>query len=274
MFFIGKDNIPFHTILLPALLLASEEGYNLPWDVVSNEFLLWEGQKFSKSRRIGVWINEALELFPADYWRFVLVALRPELRDSNFTWRQFAEKINAELIGDIGNFVHRTLVLIRRHFGGVVPEPGRLEEADKKVLERLRELYEEATQELYRFRLKNALKAVVEVAREGNRYLNEREPWRLVKEDPELARTVLYVAAQLVKALAVLLAPFTPNSADRLWRMLNLPGSVHEASWDEALRPLEAGHAIGKPEPLFKKVPEDPEELRRALEELRSRCSS
>ena len=274
VFFIGKDNIPFHTILLPALLMASEGGYNLPWDVVSNEFLLWEGQKFSKSRRIGIWINEALELFPADYWRFVLVALRPELRDANFTWRQFAEKINADLIGTVGNFVHRTFVLINRHFDGRVPRPGKMEEADEAVLGRLKALFEEATRELYAFRLKSALKAVVEVAHEGNRYLNEREPWRLVREDPELAATVLYVAAQLTKALAVLLAPFTPGAAERLWGMLNLPGSVHEASWDDALKPLEPGHAIGEPEPLFKKVPEDPEELRRALEELRARCSS
>ncbi|RLI36625.1 methionine--tRNA ligase, partial [Candidatus Bathyarchaeota archaeon] len=198
----------------------------------------------------------------------------PELRDANFTWRQFAEKINADLIGTVGNFVHRTFVLINRHFDGRVPKPGKMEEADEAVLGRLKALFEEATRELYAFRLKSALKAVVEVAHEGNRYLNEREPWRLVREDPELAATVLYVAAQLTKALAVLLAPFTPGAAERLWGMLNLPGSVHEASWDDALKPLEPGHAIGEPEPLFKKVPEDPEELRRALEELRARCSS
>ena len=273
VFFIGKDNIPFHTILLPALLLAADEGYNLPWNVVSNEFLLWEGEKFSKSRRVGIWIDEALELFPADYWRFVLVALRPELRDSNFTWEQFVEKVNAELIGNVGNFIHRTLVLIKRHFGGRVPEPGRLGKADERPLKVLRELFEEATRELYAFRLRSALRDVVDVAREGNRYLNEREPWRLVREDPELAGTALYVAAQLVKALAVMMAPFTPEAADRLWGMLNLPGSVHEASWEEALRPLEPGHIIGEPKPLFRKVPEDPGEMRRALEELRARCS-
>ena len=270
VFFIGKDNIPFHSILLPALLMASGEGYTLPWDIVSNEFLLWEGDKFSKSRRVGIWVDEALKLFPADYWRFTLVALRPELRDSNFTWEQFIEKVNSDLNDTVGNFIHRALTFVWRYFGGRVPEPGEMGEEDREVLGLLERKFEEATAELEAFRLKAALRAVVEVAREGNRYLNEREPWRLVKEKPDEARTVLYVAIRLAKALAILLAPFMPSSADRLWAMLGLPGSVHEASWDEALEPLEPGHAIGEPEPLFRKVRMGPEDLRRALEELRS----
>ena len=270
VFFIGKDNIPFHAILLPALLLASGEGYNLPWDVVSNEFLLWEGEKFSKSRRVGIWIDEALKLFPADYWRFVLVALRPELRDSNFTWEQFLEKVNADLNDTIGNFIHRTLTFIWRYFGGRVPEPGPVGPRDEEALELLRELFGKVTDDLENFRLKSALRSVVELAREGNRYLNEREPWKLVKEKPDEARTVLYAAAQFVKALSVLLAPFVPSSADRLWSMLGLDGSAHEAFWDDALRPLEPGHAIRKPEPLFRKIEKGPEELRAALERLRA----
>ena len=270
VFFIGKDNIPFHSILLPALLMASGEGYTLPWDIVSNEFLLWEGDKFSKSRRVGIWVDEALKLFPADYWRFTLVALRPELRDSNFTWEQFIEKVNSDLNDTIGNFIHRALTFVWRYFGGRVPEPGEMGEEDREVLGLLERKFEEATAELEAFRLKAALRAVVEVAREGNRYLNEREPWRLVKEKPDEARTVLYVAIRLAKALAILLAPFMPSSADRLWAMLGLPGSVHEASWDEALEPLEPGHAIREPEPLFRKVRMGPEDLRRALEELRA----
>ncbi len=269
VFFIGKDNIPFHAILLPALLLAHGEGLNLPWDVVSNEFLLWEGQKFSKSRRVGIWLDEALELFPADYWRFVLVAIRPETRDSNFTWEQFIEKVNGELNDVIGNFVHRTLTFIWRYFKGRVPEPGRLGERDEEALSALRRFFKEATEELEAFRLREALRAVVEVAREGNRYLNEREPWKAVKEQPELAKTTSYVCAQLVKALSIMLAPFVPSSAQALWELLNLPGSVHEAEWDSALEPLEPGHAIRKPRPLFRKVPDDPEELRDALRELR-----
>jgi len=270
VFFIGKDNIPFHAILLPALLLASGEGYNLPWDVVSNEFLLWEGEKFSKSRRVGIWIDEALELFPADYWRFVLVALRPELRDSNFTWEQFLEKVNSDLNDTIGNFIHRTLTFIWRYFSGRVPEPGPMGPRDEEALKLLKDAFDQITDELENFRLKSALRSVVELAREGNRYLNEREPWKLVKERPDEARTALYVAAQLVKALSVLLAPFVPSSADRLWSMLGLEGSVHEASWDDALRPLEPGHVIRKPEPLFRKVEKGPEELRAALERLRA----
>ena len=274
VFFLGKDNIPFHTILLPALLLATEEGYTLPWDVVSNEFLLWEGDKFSKSRRVGIWIDEALELFPADYWRYALVALRPETRDSNFTWKQFVEKVNSDLNDTIGNFVHRTLIFIKRYFNGRVPEPGQLEAEDEELLRFLKRAFEEITSELEAFRLKSALRIVVEVAREGNRLLNEREPWKLVKTDIERAGRALYIAAQLVKALAIFSAPFMPDAADRLWGMLGMEGSVHEASWDEALEPLEAGHVIGEPEPLFKKIRESPEELREALKRLRSKCSS
>jgi len=270
LFFIGKDNIPFHTILLPALLLAADEGYVLPWNVISNEFLLWEGRKFSKSRRVGIWIDEALKLFPADYWRFVLISLRPEIRDANFTWDQFIEKVNSDLNDTIGNFVHRTLIFISRYFGGQVPEPGPLGPEDEAVLKTLRSLFEKTTSELEGFRLKAALKAVVEIAREGNRFLNEREPWKLVKEDPGLARTTIYVAAQLVKALAILLAPFVPSSAEKLWSMLGMEGSVHQASWEEALEPLKPGHRVGKPEPLFRKVPGGPEELRKALERLRA----
>ena len=270
VFFLGKDNIPFHTILLPALLLAADEGYTLPWDVVSNEFLLWEGDKFSKSRRVGIWIDEALKLFPADYWRYALVALRPETRDSNFTWKQFIEKVNSDLNDTIGNFVHRTLTFIKRYFNGRVPEPGQLGPEDEEVLRFLKEAFEEITSELESFRLKSALRTVVEVAREGNRFLNEREPWKLVKTDIGLAGRTLYVAAQLAKALAIFLAPFVPDAADRLWLMLGLGGSVHEASWDEALEPLEPGHAIGEPEPLFRKIRESPEELKKALERLRS----
>jgi len=270
VFFLGKDNIPFHTILLPALLLAADEGYTLPWDVVSNEFLLWEGDKFSKSRRVGIWIDEALRLFPADYWRYALVALRPETRDSNFTWKQFIEKVNSDLNDTIGNFVHRTLVFIKRYFNGRVPEPGQLGPEDEEVLRFLKEAFEEITSELESFKLKSALRTVVEVAREGNRFLNEREPWKLVKTDIGLAGRTLYVAAQLAKALAIFLAPFVPDAADRLWLMLGLGGSVHEASWDEALEPLEPGHAIGEPEPLFRKIRESPEELKKALERLRS----
>ncbi|RLI11144.1 methionine--tRNA ligase, partial [Candidatus Bathyarchaeota archaeon] len=159
VFFIGKDNIPFHSVLLPALLLASGEGYNLPWDVVSNEFLLWEGEKFSKSRRVGIWIDEALKLFPADYWRFVLVSIRPELRDSNFTWEQFLEKVNSDLNDTIGNFVHRTLSFIWRHFGGRVPEPGPTGPEDEEAIVVLEEKFKQATEALEGFRLKSALRA-------------------------------------------------------------------------------------------------------------------
>ena len=274
LYFIGKDNIPFHTILLPALLLGTREGYNLPWNVISNEFLLHEGKKYSKSRRIGIWIDEALKLFPADYWRYVITSIRPERHDVSFTWRLFMEKVNSDLNDTLGNFIHRTLTFLHKFFGGAVPEPGEFDEVDGSVLSLIEETLRSVAEDIEAFRLQDALRGVIELSREGNRYLNEREPWKLVKVDRVKAATTLYVASQLVKALATLMEPFLPHTAERLWSMLNLPGSVHECRWEDAAEPLPPGHRVKTPTPLFSKVPEDEEELRRALEKLRAGSSS
>ena len=203
LYFIGKDNIPFHTIILPALLMASHEDYNLPWNVSATEFLQFKGEKASKSLRIGIWIDEALELFPADYWRYFLIATRPETKDSNFSWEIFAEKINADLNDTFGNFIHRTLSFINRQFNSQVPEPSRLDADDKKVLEALKEKVGEIAEDFEACRLQSAANGVISISRLGNQYLNDKEPWNLIKRDRARAATVIYVAAQLVKALAI-----------------------------------------------------------------------
>jgi len=253
VFFIGKDNIPFHTIIFPALLLASGDGYVLPWRVESTEYLMFEGEKFSKSRRIGVWIDEALKMLPSDYWRFALVYMRPETRDSNFTWDSFIEIINSILNDTIGNFIHRTLSLAYRHFGEVPPRYS-ITSDDEKVLNELKRLHNEITRLFYSFRFKEALFRIVDIARLGNRYLNETAPWDLVKDNKERAATVLNVALSLVKALALLLAPIIPEHANRLWRMLGYNDDVHKHRWNEALEGLPVGQKLRKPKPLFMKV--------------------
>jgi methionyl-tRNA synthetase len=274
LYFIGKDNIPFHTIILPALLLASGEGYNLPWNVSATEFLQFRGEKASKSQRIGIWIDEALKLFPVDYWRFFLIATRPELKDTNFSWDFFLEKINADLNDTFGNFIHRTLTFVNAQFNSKIPQPQKFSAEDEMVLQSIRERVETIAQELEAAKLQSAANNLISLSRVGNQYLNEKEPWNLIRTDREKAATILYVAAQIVKALAVISAPFIPNTAQQLWQILNLPGSVQESRWEEALTPLEAEHKIAKSKPLFRKIDADEKQLDEMLTKVRGKTAS
>ena len=269
LYFIGKDNIPFHTIILPALLLASREGYNLPWNVSATEFLQFKGEKASKSQRIGISIDEALELFPADYWRYFLMATRPETKDSNFSWELFIEKVNSDLNDTFGNFIHRTLKFINTQFNDEIPQSEALDGDSKHILETLEEKVEIIGKEIEDCRLQSAANNVIDASRMGNQYLNEKEPWNQIKKDRSQAANIIYVAAQIVKALAIVSAPFTPFVAEELWKTLNLPGSVHEQKWDEALKPLPANHKIGKAQPLFQKIEANEQELEKILEKVR-----
>lgn len=269
LYFIGKDNIPFHTIILPALLIASRQDYNLPWNVAATEFLQFKGQKASKSRKIGIFIDEALELFPPDYWRFFLIASRPETKDANFSWELFTEKINADLNDTYGNFIHRTLTFISAQFNGEIPKPEALDDDAKKTLETLKEKIQEVAKNLEECKLQAAVNTVIAISRAGNQYLNEKEPWNLVKKDRNKAASILYVAAQIVKALAIVSAPFIPFTAEELWKTLNLRGTVHKQEWKEALKQLQAGHKIAKTKPLFKKIENTGQELDEKLEKIR-----
>ena len=269
MYFVGKDNIPFHTIILPALLLASGEEYNLPWNVSSTEFLQFRGEKASKSRKIGIWIDEALDMFPVDYWRFFLVATRPETKDTNFSWDFFIEKINADLNDTYGNFIHRTLTFIASKFNGEIPSAQKLDADDEMVLTTIREKVEAIADDLEAAKEQSAANTLISLSRLGNQYLNDKEPWKLLKTDLPRAATIFYVAAQFVKALSVTSEPFIPSRAEELWQMLNLPGTAANARWDEAVHPIEAGHKIGKPKPLFHKIDADEKELDGLLTKIR-----
>jgi methionyl-tRNA synthetase len=274
LYFIGKDNIPFHTIILPALLLASSEDYNLPWNVSTTEWLQFGGERASKSQRVGISIEEALELFPTDYWRYFLIASRPETKDTDFTWELFTEKINSELNDTFGNFIHRTLSFINTKFDSEIPQSEALDKDAKAILETLNEKVQTIAKELEDCRLQAAMTTVISIARVGNQYLNEKEPWNLIKKDRLQAANIFYVAAQIVKALAVVSAPFIPASAESLWKTLNLQGSVHEQKWAEALQPLPDKHKIAKATPLFKKMEEDGQKLEEKLVAIRERMKS
>jgi methionyl-tRNA synthetase len=270
-YFIGKDNIPFHTIILPALLLASGEGYNLPWNVSATEFLQFKGEKASKSQRVGIYIDEALELFPADYWRYFLMATRPEAKDSNFSWDIFIERVNSDLNDTFGNFIHRTLTFINSKFDAVIPETANIDDGATEILKILEQKVNLIAEDLDACKLQSAANNLIGISRIGNQYLNEKEPWNLIKTDKVKAANIFSVAARLVKALAIVSAPFIPLSAEEIWKTLNLPGSVHEQKWSETTKPLPSNHKIGKPKPLFSKIEENPDELEQRLQKIRQK---
>jgi methionyl-tRNA synthetase len=274
LYFVGKDNIPFHTIILPALLLASGEDFNLPWNVSATEFLQFKGEKASKSQRVGIWIDEALEMFPVDYWRFFLIATRPESKDTNFTWSAFTEKINADLNDTFGNFIHRTLSFIASKFDCEIPNAIKLDNNDEAMLQAVKAKVRVVAQEIESSWLQSAANTLIGISRVGNQYLNDKEPWNLMKTDKEKAATIFYVAAQIVKAIAVASEPFIPDTAEQLWQTLNLPGSINESNWNEALKPLEAGHKIAKPKPLFRKIETDEAKLDEQLSQIRAKLAS
>lgn len=250
--FIGKDNIPFHVIIFPGLLLATHEDYVLPWQVSSTEFILFDGQKFSKSKKIGVWIDEALQVAPAEYWRYVLIAIRPEARDANFTWHDFETHVNSELNDVLGNFVHRTLTFVNNRFDSKVPEPGDLDERDQQLKSKIETSPAKVGSLLDQFQLKTALAEIIELARAGNQYLSEREPWHLVKKDLPKTATTLYLTTQLVRSIGILVSPFLPETAESIQKQLSLEGEV---CWlDAGKLSLSPGHQISKATPLFHKI--------------------
>jgi methionyl-tRNA synthetase len=249
--FIGKDNIPFHVIIFPSLLLATHDDYVLPWQVSSTEFILFDGQKFSKSKQIGVWIDDALKVAPAECWRYVLIATRPEARDANFTWRDFEAHVNSELNDVLGNFIHRTLTFVTNQFDSKIPESQNLDTKDEELKKRIESSAEKVGSLLDRFELKNALAEIIELARTGNLYLSEREPWHLIKKDQRKAATTLNLATQLVRSIGIVISPFLPGTAEHIREYLNIE---EETWWEAGKLSLKPGHQIGKPLPLFHKV--------------------
>ncbi|MEM4314756.1 MAG: methionine--tRNA ligase [Nitrososphaerota archaeon] len=255
VYFIGKDNIPFHTIILPALLMGYDESLILPWSVSATEYLTFEGQKFSKSLGVGVWLDKALEFAEADYWRYYLVKMRPEQSDSNFSFTGFQSVVNSDLNDTVGNFIHRVLSFINNHFDGYVPAAGRLSEEDGRMAGLMAEVMDEVGRLMDELKLRQSLEAAVSLAREGNSYLNRREPWKLLKTDRAEAASVFYVAAQLVKCLAILLHPFTPTSSERILEMLGLRSTG--LRWKMGGEEVVPGTRIGVVTPLFRKMSDE-----------------
>lgn len=254
--FIGKDNIVFHCIVFPAMLKA-EGSYILPDNVPANEFLNLEDDKISTSRNWAVWLHEYVEEFPGkqDVLRYVLTANAPETKDNNFTWKDFQARNNNELVAVYGNFVNRALVLTQKYFGGKVPPCGELTEQDKEIIAEFRDVKTKVEELLEKFRFRDAQKEAMNLARIGNKYLADSEPWKVFKTDPKRVETILNLSLQLVANLAIAFEPFLPFSSEKLRNMINMP----DLKWDNLGQTdlLAAGHELNKPGLLFEKIEDE-----------------
>ncbi len=254
--FIGKDNIVFHCIIFPTMLKA-HEGYILPDNVPANEFLNLENDKISTSRNWAIWLHEYLAEFPGkqDVLRYVLTANAPETKDNNFTWKDFQERNNSELVGVYGNFVNRALQLTKKYWNGVVPECGELTDYDRSTLEDFKDVKKKVEDLLDVFKFRDAQKEAMNLARIGNKYIADSEPWKVWKTDPKRVETILYISLQLVANLAIAFEPFLPFSSAKLRKMLN----IETFDWNQLGQTdlLKAGHQLAEPELLFEKIEDE-----------------
>ena len=254
--FIGKDNIVFHCIVFPTMLKAHGD-YILPDNVPSNEFLNLENDKISTSRNWAVWLHEYLVDFPGkqDVLRYVLTANAPETKDNNFTWKDFQDRNNNELVAVYGNFVNRALQLTKKYFNGIVPECGELQDVDRAAIEEFKDVKQKVETLLDAFKFRDAQKEAMNLARIGNKYITDCEPWHVAKTDMERVKTILYISLQLVANLEIAFEPFLPFSSAKLREMLN----VAETEWDQlgSTELLKPGHQLGTPALLFEKIEDD-----------------
>lgn len=265
--FIGKDNIVFHCIIFPVMLKAHGE-YILPDNVPANEFLNLEGRKLSTSKNWAVWLHEYLRDFEGkqDVLRYVLTANAPETKDNNFSWSDFQTRNNSELVGIYGNFINRVAVLTHKYYKGVVPQPGHFSETDTHTLNELKKAPQRIAGAITHYHFRDAQAEMMNLARLGNKYLADEEPWKLIKTDPERVQTILYTALQIAAALAPLSKPFLPFTADKLNHMLQLNNSL---TWDSAETQktlIAPGHRIGKVSLLFDKIDDD--QIQKQLDRL------
>jgi methionyl-tRNA synthetase len=252
-YFIGKDNIPFHTMIWPAMLMGYG-GLNLPYDVPANEFLTIEGKKLSTSRNWAVWLPDYLERYSPDPLRYFLSANMPETSDADFSWREFVRRNNDELVATYGNLVHRVLTFTYKHFDGCVPTPQELDVSSQALLERTKVTIGAIDSLLYNCHFRDAIRAAMSLAQETNRYLDEKSPWKTLKTDRASCATALFVSLSVIANLKTLFYPFLPFSSEKLHRLLGSKGTVKDEGW--GFRQLPAGQELATPEPLFTKLDE------------------
>ena len=263
--FIGKDNIVFHCLIFPAMLKAHGD-YILPDNVPANEFLNLEGDKLSTSRNWAVWIHEYLQDFPGkqDVLRYTICANSPEQKDNDFTWKDFQGRNNSELVAIFGNFVNRTLVLTHKYYEGKVPACGELTDFDKATLAEISVIKENLEKSIENFRFREAVKIAMDLARLGNKYLADTEPWKVIKTDEERVKTIMNISIQITAALSIIMEPFLPFTTEKLRNFLN----IEKLDWDSAGKYdlIEVGHTINKAELLFEKI--EDEEIEKQIQKL------
>ena len=267
--FIGKDNIVFHCIVFPSMLKAHGD-YILPENVPANEFLNLEGDKISTSKNWAVWLHEYLDDFPGkeDVLRYVLCANAPETKDNDFTWKDFQARNNNELVAILGNFVNRALVLTKKYYGGAVPECGELTDYDRDTIAEMAGIKASLESNIENYRFREALKDAMSVARIGNKYLADTEPWKVIKSDPERVKTILNIALQITANITIAIEPFMPFSAEKILKML----AIEKLGWDNlgSMSLIAAGHQIDEPSLLFEKIEDDViEKQLKRLEEIK-----
>jgi len=253
-YFIGKDNIPFHTIIWPAMLVGYDD-LNLPYDVPANEFLTIEGKRLSTSRNWAVWLPDYLSRYAPDPLRYLLSINMPETGDTNFSWREFVRRNNDELVATYGNLVHRVLTFVYRNFDGCVPTPGKLDDRSQGIIENANYTLDEMSKLLYGCHFKQALMCAMSLAQDANRYLEEKSPWKIIKQDRQASATALYVAISVLSCLRTALYPFLPFSSQKLHEFLGFTGNVQDDGWQLRLPP--PGQKLLPPKPLFSKLDEE-----------------
>ena len=255
-YFIGKDNIPFHSIIWPAIIMAYDKGLNLPYDVPANEFLSLENRKFSTSQNWAVWLPDYLERYDPDPLRYLLSINMPESGDSDFSWSEFVRRNNEELVATYGNLVNRVLSFTYRNFDGKVPGIQLLDEVDEGLLRTARETMESVDESLYNCRFKAAVTQAFGLAQEANRYLDTKAPWKSIKEDRDQAGASLTVAMQAINCLKTILYPFMPFSSQKVHEFLGFDGPIEEGAWDfdTIVGGIKAGADLRQPSPLYTKL--------------------
>ena len=268
--FIGKDNIVFHCIIFP-IILKNTGSYILPENVPANEFLNLEGNKISTSKNWAVWLHEYLEDFPdkQDVLRYVLTANAPETKDNDFTWKEFQTRNNSELVGIFGNFINRVMVLTQKYYQGKVPSMGELNETDNEVLTKLKEFPSIMEKEIENFHFRAYSQEVMNLARLGNKYLADQEPWKLIKIDPKRVETIMFTAIQIAAGLSILSEPLLPFTAQKLKKMLLIKASWKDVIGHQSL--LATGHLLSQPKLLFEKI--EDEEIYKQLSKLKNNLS-
>ena len=250
-YFIGKDNIPFHTLIWPAMLMGYG-GLNLPYDVPANEFLTIEGKRLSTSRNWAVWLPDYLKKYDPDPLRYLLSINMPETGDTDFSWREFLRRNNDELVATYGNLVHRVLTFAYRNFDGAVPTPGELDSQSQELLAKAQAALQDVDRLLYQCHFKEGIKAAMALAQEANRYLDDKAPWKAIKQDSQASATAIYIALSVLSALKTILYPFLPFSSEKLHKFLGFDGSIETIGW--RLQSPVSGQKLPPPEPLFHKL--------------------